>query len=189
MCIRDRDYTPPTDFVGNDTFYYEVTDTAFGTTDTAMVVVTVQDVPGAVTDFDTTDVNTALNINAVANDTSVSAPDDVALTSAGSTAADPTGGATSEGGTVTLNDGGTPVDGTDDTFDYTPPTDFVGNDTFYYAVSDTAFGTTDTGMVVITVQDIPGAVTDFDTTLLNTCLLYTSPSPRDRTRSRMPSSA
>ena len=25
--------------------------------------------------------------------------------------------------------------------------------------------------------------------LLNTCLLYTSPSPRDRTRSRMPSSA
>jgi len=26
-------------------------------------------------------------------------------------------------------------------------------------------------------------------TLLNVCLLYTSPSPRDRTRSRMPSSA
>ena len=25
--------------------------------------------------------------------------------------------------------------------------------------------------------------------MLNTCLLYTSPSPRDRTRSRMPSSA
>ena len=27
------------------------------------------------------------------------------------------------------------------------------------------------------------------TTLFNSCLLYTSPSPRDRTRSRMPSSA
>jgi ABC-2 type transport system ATP-binding protein len=27
------------------------------------------------------------------------------------------------------------------------------------------------------------------TTLLSICLLYTSPSPRDRTRSRMPSSA
>ena len=26
-------------------------------------------------------------------------------------------------------------------------------------------------------------------TIINTCLLYTSPSPRDRTRSRMPSSA
>ena len=30
---------------------------------------------------------------------------------------------------------------------------------------------------------------NFDTELLNSCLLYTSPSPRDRTRSRMPSSA
>ena len=29
----------------------------------------------------------------------------------------------------------------------------------------------------------------FDTELYDTCLLYTSPSPRDRTRSRMPSSA
>ena len=28
-----------------------------------------------------------------------------------------------------------------------------------------------------------------DNQLLRTCLLYTSPSPRDRTRSRMPSSA
>ena len=29
----------------------------------------------------------------------------------------------------------------------------------------------------------------FDKTILNTCLLYTSPSPRDRQKSRMPSSA
>ena len=29
----------------------------------------------------------------------------------------------------------------------------------------------------------------YDKSNLNTCLLYTSPSPRDRTRSRMPSSA
>ena len=32
-------------------------------------------------------------------------------------------------------------------------------------------------------------VHQIQTDLLNTCLLYTSPSPRDRTRSRMPSSA
>ena len=31
--------------------------------------------------------------------------------------------------------------------------------------------------------------TDKSTTRLGDCLLYTSPSPRDRTRSRMPSSA
>ena len=30
---------------------------------------------------------------------------------------------------------------------------------------------------------------DFDITWVSSCLLYTSPSPRDRTRSRMPSSA
>ena len=30
---------------------------------------------------------------------------------------------------------------------------------------------------------------DFDEVKNNVCLLYTSPSPRDRTRSRMPSSA
>ena len=29
----------------------------------------------------------------------------------------------------------------------------------------------------------------FDNTLLGTCLLYTSPSPRDKRQSRMPSSA
>ena len=30
---------------------------------------------------------------------------------------------------------------------------------------------------------------EFEMTVITTCLLYTSPSPRDRTRSRMPSSA
>ena len=30
---------------------------------------------------------------------------------------------------------------------------------------------------------------DFDSVMNKACLLYTSPSPRDRTRSRMPSSA
>ena len=36
---------------------------------------------------------------------------------------------------------------------------------------------------------INGLVTSIDTGDNNHCLLYTSPSPRDRTRSRMPSSA
>ena len=34
-----------------------------------------------------------------------------------------------------------------------------------------------------------GYTYDSDSNVPNTCLLYTSPSPRDRTRSRMPSSA
>ena len=36
---------------------------------------------------------------------------------------------------------------------------------------------------------IDGGSDDEETLIRNTCLLYTSPSPRDRTRSRMPSSA
>ena len=35
----------------------------------------------------------------------------------------------------------------------------------------------------------PKAFDDVDIVIGSTCLLYTSPSPRDRTRSRMPSSA
>ena len=36
---------------------------------------------------------------------------------------------------------------------------------------------------------IDGEVIEINNSLNNDCLLYTSPSPRDRTRSRMPSSA
>ena len=37
--------------------------------------------------------------------------------------------------------------------------------------------------------DVPDEILEFNTNANHTCLLYTSPSPRDRTRSRMPSSA
>ena len=39
------------------------------------------------------------------------------------------------------------------------------------------------------VTIIQNAREKFDGMIINACLLYTSPSPRDRTRSRMPSSA
>ena len=59
----------------------------------------------------------------------------------------------------------------------------TATDVFVYTVSD---GTsTDTANLTITVtgiNDDPAAVND-------TCLLYTSPSPRDQVVSRMPSSA
>ena len=38
-------------------------------------------------------------------------------------------------------------------------------------------------------ETLRGNVRELQTTVSNNCLLYTSPSPRDRTRSRMPSSA
>ena len=56
-------------------------------------------------------------------------------------------------------------------------------------------GTVSPAVIVRTKKEIrrkDGSYIRFDdnaVVLLNTCLLYTSPSPRDRTRSRMPSSA
>ena len=46
-------------------------------------------------------------------------------------------------------------------------------------------------LVNLVVQALPSKWTEFDisTSSLFTCLLYTSPSPRDMRRSRMPSSA
>ena len=38
-------------------------------------------------------------------------------------------------------------------------------------------------------EQVPGCKLDTHNKLIIACLLYTSPSPRDRTRSRMPSSA
>ena len=44
-----------------------------------------------------------------------------------------------EGGTVVINDNGTPVDTTDDFVEYTPASDFTGVETFTYVISDGTF--------------------------------------------------
>ena len=43
--------------------------------------------------------------------------------------------------------------------------------------------------VVVKLSNKEAAIDDADVTRHRTCLLYTSPSPRDRQKSRMPSSA
>ena len=60
----------------------------------------------------------------------------------------------------------------------------------------TSYSQNDDGNLVATVNwetegdmDVYGAVYGTLTVIHDYCLLYTSPSPRDRTRSRMPSSA
>ena len=46
------------------------------------------------------------------------------------------------------------------------------------------------GVITVSIDEVCAAVKDlFEDTRVMSCLLYTSPSPRDRTRSRMPSSA
>ena len=43
--------------------------------------------------------------------------------------------------------------------------------------------------IAVAKENYPNTIHVGDITQLDPCLLYTSPSPRDRTRSRMPSSA
>ena len=57
--------------------------------------------------------------------------------------------------------------------------------TFWSAIGSLIWGTILAGMRVSPVPVMRG----FGTTYVNICLLYTSPSPRDRQKSRMPSSA
>ena len=59
----------------------------------------------------------------------------------------------------------------------------LGGAATYIGLSASNFGI-DSGVVSVVGEDFPQEHLD-----LLTCLLYTSPSPRDRTRSRMPSSA
>ena len=97
---------------------------------------------------------------------------------------------------MTLPASGTLVINADGTFDYTPEPGFIGEVSFEYEITDPS-GATSTAIATINVRpdddpfgnDNPDANDDAVTTQVNTCLLYTSPSPRDKRQSRMPSSA
>ncbi|WP_226742832.1 Ig-like domain-containing protein, partial [Polaribacter gangjinensis] len=71
-------------------------------------------------------------------------------------------GSSANGGTVVVNDNGTPNDPTDDTILYSPAANFNGVDTFDYTITD-ANGDTSTATVTVTVapvNDLPTAVND-----------------------------
>ena len=56
------------------------------------------------------------------------------------------------------------------------------------AISDSNIRTAELVKIQSAVNNLP-IFAEYDIDRLNICLLYTSPSPRDRTRTRMPSSA
>jgi|GEM_PF-1609503 len=63
-----------------------------------------------------------------------------------------TSGGSSNGGTITVNDNGTPNDLSDDVILYTPPADFTGTDMFQYTITDDD-GNASTATVTITVVE------------------------------------
>ena len=166
-------YTPATDFVGEDTITLEVCDEG-GNCVTSELTIDVVDPnanplntpPVAGDDHFAGFIDQPVNSSLAGND---SDPDGDVITlvdpATGAAASAPVTVPTAQGGTVTIQPDGM--------FTYTPPVGYVGVDTFDYSVIDPD-GDTDDATVTFTVTG---------------CLLYTSPSPRDRQKSRMPSSA
>lgn len=83
--------------------------------------------PEANNDFTTTNINLETPVNVLANDTgTLTVPLSIAQFDF----------TTAQGGNVRFNDAGTPDDTNDDFLIYTPPTDFTGQDSFNYVLSD-----------------------------------------------------
>ena len=125
----------------------------------------------AIDDMVATNQDQTVTIDVLANDNDIPTAGTITTT-------DPTNG------TVVIDDNGTPNDPSDDTIIYTPDPGFSGTDTFTYTLCDTV-GNCSTATVTVIVNP-PGVDIDSDD---DGCLLYTSPSPRDKRQSRMPSSA
>lgn len=137
------DYVPPSGFVGNDTFVYQIKDDLDNISSaTVTLKVGYRNRPVAVKDNYQTLKNTAFSADGsiiwkrkvTANDYT---PDGMSYTY--TTTAETK--ATAQGGNVVIN--------TDGTFTYTPPTDFTGIDSFEYTVSNTNGSAT--GIVEISV--------------------------------------
>ena len=145
-------YTPPTDYVGEDTFQYTIVDDGNPqATDTATVYIEVfpigtpdNEPPVANADTNTTEVDTPVSGNVLVNDYD---PDGDMITVTTTTVT------TSEGVTVNID----PVTGL---YTYTPPVGFTGVDTFQYTICDNGTPSLcDTATVTITIIDDNGNIT------------------------------
>ncbi|WP_407265068.1 tandem-95 repeat protein [Tenacibaculum maritimum] len=152
------EYIPNPDFTGNDSFTYIITD-ANGDTDTAIVTVTVSPVPDSQDDTVTTTEDTAVIVGIYGNDNDIPTDGTLIIT-------DPSNG------TVTIDNGGTPNDPSDDVVTYTPDADFNGTDTFDYTICDNASpANCTTSTVIVTVSPVPDSQDDTVTTIEDTAVI------------------
>ncbi|MEQ8908787.1 MAG: glycine-rich protein [Vicingaceae bacterium] len=110
--------------------------------------------PFALEDEYTTTINTAQDqyVLTQGNDDFSPVEDDtLTLISVGNNASINDGN-TSLGGTVSINNNGTPTDPTDDYIDYTPPAATTGTDTYSYIINNKAGGA-DTALVTVTIAN------------------------------------
>lgn len=146
-------YTPSTNFEGNDTFTYSITD-GKGGTGQAIVTITVGNV--AVSGLTAQADNIKTGQNAPITITNLTAND-----------LDPTGGViTIVSVDVTSQSGGQITLGNNNTVTYTPPQNFSGNDRFTYTIRN-ASAQTSIGTVTANVNTAPLAVSDAVNTNVN----------------------
>jgi VCBS repeat-containing protein/surface protein len=163
-------YTPDADFNGSDSYTYTVT--SGGVTETATVNVTVKPVVDIADDTDTTNEDTVITTNVLANDSFRGLADttdilenvpfeETAEVIEEELPNDNFAGATSVT-SVTQGANGSVVINEDNTVTYTPDADFNGSDSYTYTV--TSGGVTETATVNITVDPIVDIAADIDTT-------------------------
>ena len=127
-------YTPDDDFNGTDTFSYFINDGEYNSSAATVTIVVsaVNDPPIAVDDADTTDEDTPVEVDVLANDDD---PDEDALTVA----------------IFSVPHDGTAVVVADQKVLYTPDPNFFGLDSFVYRITD-GQGASDVAIVVVTVS-------------------------------------
>jgi gliding motility-associated-like protein len=140
-------YVPDPDFNGTDSFDYTVCNSV-GDCSTATVTLTVLPIVDAVDDVVSIDENQITQLTDLfVNDNDIPTTGTFSVTQ-------PTQGS------VTINDGGTPSDPSDDVATYFPNNGFVGTDTFAYTLCDAAANCS-TGTVTLIVSPL-GADLDRD---------------------------
>lgn len=146
-------YSPILNFYGEDSFSYQVCDFNIDCAN-ANVTVTINpinDPPTANNDTTETLINTAVTIDVLINDNDVDG-DALLLLSFDAIS--------SNGGTITRIDSGTPEDSSDDQLQYTPSLDFLGEDTFNYTASDGSLSDNAQVIISVTTEGILTAIND-----------------------------
>ncbi|MEQ8383231.1 MAG: Ig-like domain-containing protein [Coleofasciculus sp. A1-SPW-01] len=144
--LNSLTFTPDANYNGNTSFVWNASDgTNYSTGTTVNLIINpVNDSPVAIADNATTEEDTPVSVDILSNDSDILDGDTLYI--------DTFDIFSTNGGTITRDQRGTPNDSTDDYLLYTPAAGFNGEDSFNYTITDGQ--DTDTATVTITVNPV-----------------------------------